>query len=64
MAVRTWEPTERQLPAEGLMPARFIGRIKTFIAWANKTASRLDRNHEVIPADPHGRINMRACGGP
>ncbi|MFI7103124.1 hypothetical protein ACIBK8_27660 [Streptomyces sp. NPDC050161] len=59
MTVRTWEPAERQLSAEGLMPARFIDRIKTFIAWANKTASRLDRNHEVIPADPHGRINMR-----
>ncbi|WP_392756808.1 hypothetical protein [Streptomyces sp. LN590] len=59
LTVRTWEPAETEISAEGLLPARFIDRTEKFITWANETAARLGRDHEIIPADPHGRINMR-----
>ncbi|MFJ5817487.1 hypothetical protein ACIQGT_26845 [Streptomyces sp. NPDC093108] len=59
LSLHGWEPTQRSIDAEGLMPARFIQRIQSFIAWANQAANRLGRDHEIIPADPHGRLNLR-----
>ncbi len=59
MTVRTLAPAPAEIRAEGLSPNRFIGRIKAFIAWANATATRLGRPHELIPADPHGPITLR-----
>lgn len=59
MTVRTLEPAPAEIHAEGLNPNRFIGRIKSFIDWANATATRLGRPHELIPADPHGPITLR-----
>ncbi|WP_055714509.1 hypothetical protein [Streptomyces torulosus] len=59
MTVRTLEPAPAEIRAEGLNPNRFIGRIKSFIDWANATATRLGRPHELIPADPNGPITLR-----
>lgn len=59
LTVRTLQPTQAEIRAEGLSPNRFTGRIKAFIDWANATATRLDRTHELIPADPHGPITLR-----
>jgi hypothetical protein len=59
LTVRTLQPTQAVIRAEGLNPNRFIGRIKAFIDWANATATRLDRPHELTPADPHGPITLR-----
>ncbi|MEU9662848.1 hypothetical protein [Streptomyces chartreusis] len=59
MTVRTLEPAAAEIRAEGLNPNRFIGRIKSFINWANATATRLGRPHELVPADPHGPITLR-----
>lgn len=59
LTVRTLQPAHAEIRAEGLNPNRFIGRIKAFIDWANATATRLDRPHELIPADPHGPITLR-----
>ncbi|MGN9758829.1 hypothetical protein [Streptomyces sp. SD31] len=59
MTVRTLEPAPAEIRVEGLNPNRFIGRIKAFIDWANATATRLGRPHELIPADPHGPITLR-----
>lgn len=59
MTVRTLEPAPSEMRAEGLKPNRCIARIKSFIDWANATATRLGRAHELIPADPHGPITLR-----
>ncbi|WP_123970175.1 hypothetical protein [Streptomyces sp. TLI_185] len=59
MTVRTLEPAPAEIRTEGLNPNRFVGRIKSFIDWANATATRLARPHELIPADPHGPITLR-----
>ncbi|WP_435217973.1 hypothetical protein [Streptomyces sp. bgisy034] len=59
LTVRTLEPAAAEIRAEGLNPNRFIERIKSFIGWANATATRLGRPHELIPADPHGPITLR-----
>ncbi|MFE7908614.1 hypothetical protein [Streptomyces albogriseolus] len=59
LTVRTLEPAPAEIRAEGLNPNRFIARIKSFIDWANTTATRLGRHHELIPADPHGPITLR-----
>ncbi|GAA4638993.1 hypothetical protein GCM10023196_098870 [Actinoallomurus vinaceus] len=34
-------------------------RIEDFVTWVNTEAAVLDRFHEFVPADPHGRIGTR-----
>lgn len=46
--------TEFALGAETLRE-----RVETFVDWASQLALRLERPHEVIPADPHGAIGTR-----
>lgn len=59
LSARTHEAAELELSAEGLHPRIIRKRIASFMAWANKQANRLDRGHELIPADPQGPITMR-----
>lgn len=59
LTIRTREPSQVEVPAEGLKPNVFIRRITAFIDWANATATRLGRPHELIPPDPHGPITLR-----
>ncbi|MFI0596548.1 integrase [Streptomyces griseus] len=33
-------------------------RIEGFVAWAGELARKLDREHEIIPHDPHGAIGL------
>ncbi|MFJ5548623.1 integrase [Streptomyces sp. NPDC093225] len=33
-------------------------RIEGFVAWASELARRLEREHEVIPDDPHGAVGL------
>ncbi|MEU6091013.1 hypothetical protein ABZ865_30405 [Streptomyces sp. NPDC047085] len=53
LTVRTREPSQVEVAAEGLKPNVFIRRIAAFIDWANETATRLGHHHELIPPDPH-----------
>lgn len=44
---------------EAVSPIATIGRISSFIAWANTQAERHGRRHEMIPADPSGPVTLR-----
>lgn len=43
---------------DGLTPDTAAERIDRFIQFANALATRHDRDHEVVPADPAGRVVM------
>ncbi|KOG52056.1 hypothetical protein ADK76_33395 [Streptomyces griseoflavus] len=56
-ATRTFDAEEYQ--GQGLDSPTVSDRIKRFIGWANQQAVRLGRDHEIIPADPHGSVTLR-----
>jgi hypothetical protein len=53
------QPDEMGIEAQGLASSVLAPRFVSFVRWANEQATRLGREHELIPSDPHGRITLR-----
>ncbi|WP_405735007.1 hypothetical protein OG607_41685 [Streptomyces sp. NBC_01537] len=56
-AVHAFKNTPAE-PAASIRPNSLRGRIEDFATWASNLARCLGRDHESVPADPHGAIGL------
>ncbi|KUN99389.1 hypothetical protein, partial [Streptomyces caeruleatus] len=53
------QPKQRDHLGAAMTPEMAAKRIQKFVRWVNRLAARHGAVHEMIPADPAGRISMR-----
>ncbi|MFF5755193.1 hypothetical protein ACFY7A_07080 [Streptomyces longwoodensis] len=55
----TTAPRADRRHGKALAPSAVVGRLKTFMKWANELAVAHGRVHELIPPDPDGNVTMQ-----
>ncbi|MCX4996188.1 hypothetical protein OG739_26170 [Streptomyces longwoodensis] len=55
----TTAPRADRRHGKALAPSAVVGRLKTFMKWANELALAHGRDHELIPPDPDGNVTMQ-----